>query len=270
MSQADADLQAYVSDAATQLAALNPNLSPDVLTQALTMHAQQTETLITSYANADYPTVYATAHAALDHIFMTGDLLAGAIAQQFPEQFSGSPDGAAVDLRANLDELLAEHAALGGMALMKLYDHAPDLAAITAAVDQNAQQLSDLVASVYGPDNAATFLAGWRQHIQLYQDYTNALTAGDAAGMATAAQGLSDYAQSAAAFFSSLDPSLSADAVAQLLQTHIQQTETLIHSYAQRDYPTTYMAAVMAADHMFMTGDALAAAIVTDYPQGFA
>src|SRR5579871_4384649 len=104
----------------------------------------------------------------------------------------------AADLRLTLDRVLGEHVLIVGALLQKTYDGAPDATAAMAATDANSVDVANTVSTVYGDAAAATFLAGWRRHIQDYLQFTTALKAGDSAGISQADADLQAYANDAA------------------------------------------------------------------------
>jgi hypothetical protein len=63
----------------------------------------------------------------------------------------------AVDLRAALDALLSEHAYLAVVTMQKGIDGSGDFDAAAGALNQNTEDLSKEVASVYGEEGGAAF-----------------------------------------------------------------------------------------------------------------
>jgi hypothetical protein len=258
--QGQATLQAYVETESSLLANAT-GLSVDVLASDFNTHVQQTIAFVNAYVAQDYATMYQGASQAIDHMFMMGNMLAGAISAQLPQQFPGAADDSTANLRAELDNLLMQHTALAGIAEEKEYDSAPDFPAVFDALGMNTQMLAQLIGSTFGQSAAATFLPLWQAHIQDYVDYTAALRDGDPNAANAASDALSSYVAAQTNQLVGLLPNLSADLVAQMLTDHVQGTEALIQAYARGDYMTTYGAAAAGIDHMFMFGDMLAAAI---------
>ena len=64
------------------------NLPKPAVRADLLAHVLQLKGQLDAYAGKNYAKAASLYAAAYDHMFMTGDLLAGAIAKQFPEKFS--------------------------------------------------------------------------------------------------------------------------------------------------------------------------------------
>lgn len=176
----------------------------------------------------------------------------------------------AADLRVTLDRLFGEHAMLAVMTMQKGYDGAKDFKASAAALEANTVDLGKAVGSVYGPDAETAFLAMWREHIQFFVDYTVASAKKDAAGKEMALKNLDGYRQAFSQFLATANPNLKAGDVAELLASHVRQLSGALDDYAAGDYAEANMNLREGYAHMFMTGDALAAAIVAQSPEKFA
>lgn len=87
VADANQNLDRYNGAVAKFLSGANPNL-PDAAVQAtFRTHINQLETALTSYASGDFAKTYATWVESMDHMFMSGGTLAGAIVAQFPQKF---------------------------------------------------------------------------------------------------------------------------------------------------------------------------------------
>jgi hypothetical protein len=263
------NLNGYIQGITKLLSGANPNLPAATVTQVFTEHVQELEGALDSYAAKDYATTYSTQVKAIDHMFMSGDALAAAIAKQFPDKFPGQASGGAVDLRGSLDQLLSEHAYLAMVAMQKGYDGAADFQAAADQLNTNTQNLTNAISSVYGADAGNQFKTLWMQHIGFFVDYTKALKANDATGKTTAQNNLNGYIQGITKLLSGANPNLPAAAVTQVFTEHVQELLGAINSYAAKDYATTYSTQAQAIDHMFMSGDAVAAAIAQQFPAKF-
>ncbi|MGA9231641.1 MAG: copper amine oxidase, partial [Exiguobacterium oxidotolerans] len=85
----------------------------------------------------------------------------------------------ASDLRATLDQLLSEHAYLAVVAMQKGIDGADDFDQAAGALNQNADDLSAAVGSVYGDEGGEAFKEIWKSHIGYFVDYVKATGAED-------------------------------------------------------------------------------------------
>src|SRR5215475_12581107 len=110
------DLIAYTQDFGAFLQSANPNLPKTVVADLVKHHVVTLKEVIDAQASKDHVRAYTAQRAATAHMQMIADPLAGAIAKQFPDAFSGNPASAAAGLRATLTVALSEHAYLAGAA----------------------------------------------------------------------------------------------------------------------------------------------------------
>lgn len=174
-------------------------------------------------------------------------------------------------LRARLGALLGEHvslaasatgAALGGRS--GEYD-----AAAAVLLGRNARDLAAVIRSVYGTEAADAFLPLWRRHIGFFVDYTQGVAARDRAKQRKAVDDLLAYTQEFGAFLASANPNLTKAAVASLVEEHVLTLKAVVDAQARGDLAGAYASVVEAIDHMDMIAAALAAAIVTQFPDRF-
>jgi hypothetical protein len=230
---------------------------------ALTEHIGDLKGQIDQYASGDYGQSYATLRTAYAHMFMTGDALSGAIAEQQSLE-AGDVAQASSDLRVTLGRLLGEHAYLAMVATQKGYSGSEDFEQIAGALDANSKDIAAAIGSIYGDEAAKTFLDGdllWRFHINQFVAYTQALAAEDEAAQKDAVDKLMGYVEAQAAFFAD---ATGADkgAVRDALEMHVMELKGQIDAYAAGDYEEAYRLAREAYAHMWTTSDALTAAIV--------
>ena len=247
-------------------------LPQDALQDGLGEHIMQLKGQIDAYAAGDYDEAYGLTRDAFAHMIMTGDTLAGAIAEQSPDMFPLEPATmSAADLRVTLDRLLGEHAILAMLATQKGLSGDPDFEAIAGALDQNGVELSQAIGSVYGDEAGEQFLNGpslWRDHIKFFVDYTVGLATKDKAAQQEAVENLTGYSGAFSGFLADAT-GLPQDALQDGLGEHIMQLKGQIDAYAAGDYDEAYRLFREAYKHMVMTGDTLADAIVQQNPDMF-
>jgi hypothetical protein len=265
-----AKLDDYRFGFAKFLAGANPNLNADALAAGLQMHVNQLVSAFDNYVNKDYKTAYASIRETYAHMFMTGDALSAAIVAQFPAMFNNTvTTGAAVDFRVAVDRLLAEHGLLAVIAMQKGISGSADFADAAGALNENTNELSAAIGSVYGEEAGAAFKKMWNDHIGFFVDYVVATASNDEEGRKAALAKLDDYRFGFAKFLAGANPNLNADALAEGLQMHVNQLVSAFDSYVNKDYKTAYASVRETYAHMFMTGDALSAAIVAQFPDKF-
>jgi hypothetical protein len=177
----------------------------------------------------------------------------------------------AADLRVTLDRLLGEHAVLAMVATQKGYDGAPDFEAAAAALDENGVELSQAIGSVYGDEAAKQFLDGpalWRDHIGFFVDYTVGLAEKDMAAQREAVENLAGYTGAFSGYLAEAT-GLPQPALQESTMEHVMQLKGQIDAYAAGDYEEAARLFRQAYEHMVMTGDTLADAIVQQNPDEF-
>jgi hypothetical protein len=263
-------VSAAIDDAGEGLTALlvdiNPHLDSDDVAAAVGLLLDQMRRFVD-----EPPAAYAAAREAFAHTFTLGDLVATSIAKQFPDRFADarvvfSP---AAELRVAIDRLLGEHLLIAGEAMRTGLVDSPASEPARASLEDNTKDLSGAIGSVYGPDADAAFGALWRKHIDAYLDYIDGVQANDAAEKERTLGILRGYGPEFGAFIASANNQLPADAVADLIHHHVEALIGQVNAFAALDYPRAFSTVHEAYGHMFTVGDALAAAIATQFPDQF-
>ena len=260
-------LSAYARDFARFLATANPQLTAAGEAQQLQLHVQQ----LTAFATNDYRRAYAAQRQAYAHMFRYADHLALGIINQFPGKLPGdevafSP---AITLRLTLSRLLGEHAILAGAGMRAGLTNAPDLQALLGALEGNNADLEAAVGGVYGASAGRAFGQLWRAHIGYYVAYIQGAGANDSAKQQQAQDQLAGYAGTFGTFIARANPHLPAPAVAGLVRDHARTLMAQVDAYDAGDYQRAYANVRHAYTHTFTIGDALAAGILTQFPQRF-
>ncbi|WP_237727551.1 hypothetical protein [Bacillus safensis] len=99
----------------------------------------------------------------------------------------------AADLRAALDQLFSEHTYLAVITMQKGIDGSKDFNQAAAALNENTNDLSDAIASVYGKKAGKQFKDIWSSHIGYFVDYVQATAKKDDAGKKKAIKKLDQY-----------------------------------------------------------------------------
>lgn len=176
----------------------------------------------------------------------------------------------AANLRVELSQLLGAHAILAQLAMQAGYSGAKDYPDLASALSQNTAELSQAIASVYGPAAGQAFKKLWAAHIQDFVNYVVATKEGSRAGQQKALAALTQYRVQFSQFMHKADPFINTGALSQSLQIHVNQLIATFKAYVAKDYGISSQDFVKAYQHMFMSGDYLAGAIVEQFPSKFA
>ncbi len=267
---AAADLLAYADTLATFLNGANPNLPVAAVSDLVKMHLTSLKDVIDAQKAGDAKAQFTAIRAAYGHMDMIASGLAGGIAAQFPDKFTGKADDGAANLRAGLNTLFGEHVYLAARATSgALGGRQAEFEAAAAALDANSVDISKAVGSVYGADAESAFLPLWRSHIDIVVRYTTALGNNDQAAADAAAADLLAYADTLANFLSGANPNLPAATVSDLVEMHLTTLKTVIDAQKAGDQTAVYTELRSAMGHMGMIADPLAAAIVAQFPEKF-
>ena len=257
--KAVANLMVYIQTQAAFFAKAT-GLPKQALVDDLTAHVLQLKGQLDAFAKGNYAQAYSLTNAAYEHMGMTADLLASAIAKQ---KHLGSTTSPAANLQVALDRLLGEHALLATWATQAGLNGDKNFPALAKQLDNNSVAISQAIGSLYGSAAAKQFLNGnnlWRAHIKDFVAYTVATAKHDKAGQTKAVSDLMAYIQTQASFFAKAI-GLPKAALVNDLTAHVLQLKGALDDYAGKRYSATFTLVGGAYDHMFMTGNVLAGGI---------
>ncbi|MYL53910.1 copper amine oxidase [Pontibacillus yanchengensis] len=176
----------------------------------------------------------------------------------------------AVELRAQLDKLLSEHAYLAVETMRKGAEGADDFKQSAEALSGNTEDLSNAIASVYGEEAGKQFKEIWSNHIGFFVDYVKATGNEDEEAKQMALDELEQYRQDFSKFLeSATGQRLKADKLVQGLQAHVNQLIGAFDSYVAGDYEKAYEMERKAIEHMYGVSKGLSSAIVDQFPDKF-
>ncbi|KPB03239.1 copper amine oxidase [Bacillus sp. CHD6a] len=270
--QALAELDEYTVEQAAFLdTATESRLKASELEAGLKMHVEQLVWAFDNYVAGDFEKAYENMRHAIEHMYAPGKGLSWAITDQFPEKFENtSVDTPAADLRADLNHLFAEHAALAVLAMQKGIDGAGDFENAAGALNANTADLSAAVASVYDEEGGAAFEEIWSSHIGYFVDYVVATGEDNEEGREAAIAELEEYKVEQAAFLdTATEGRLKAADLEKGLQMHVDELLLAFNSYNEADYETTYNTIRESYAHMFGVGEMMSGAIVDQFPENF-
>lgn len=267
-----AELDNYKAEFAQFLeGATDERLEAGALAEGLQMHVDQLVWAFDQYNEGDFDSAYENVREGMHHMFGVGKGLSTAIGDQFSDDFDGTQaDTPAADLRADLNHLLSEHAALAALAMQKGIDGAEDFEATAGSLNNNTEDLSATIASVYGDDAGEAFQDQWSEHIDFFVNYVVATAEEDEAGQQEALDNLDGYRVTFAEFLeTATEERLDASDLADGFQMHVDQLVGAFDSYVEGDYETAYENIREAYAHMFGVGEGLSGAIVDQFPENF-
>jgi hypothetical protein len=264
------DLDGYREEFGAFINSAVPSLPADAVAEELDPHVQSLSAAIDAVVAGDGD-AFEKLREAAGHMPGTATTLAEGIASEQGDQFTGSVDAGASELRGTLTAALTEHVYLAGIAISQGVAEGTDSNRFDAAageLDENSKALADAIGSVYGDDARDQFLALWRDHIGFFVEYTEAKAGGDEQAAMQAEEKLDGYRTEFGAFIESANPELPADAVAEDLEPHVETVPAAIDRVVEED-AGAFEALREAAGHMPSTAQTLADGIAKQNPDQF-
>lgn len=178
-------------------------------------------------------------------------------------------DTKAADLRTLLSGLQQEHVALASAATRAGFDGSRNFQAAAASLDNNTNDLSAAVGSVYGEDAQKKFDDIWTSHIGFFVDYTTGAKAGDQVKMDKAVADLAGYVDAISTFFSEANPNLPKEAVSQLIGEHVGLLKETVDKYGAGDLEGSYASERKTREQISTIASTISGAIVKQKPDTF-
>jgi hypothetical protein len=178
---------------------------------------------------------------------------------------TAAPKASPKQLRAKFEQLLGQHAVLVVRSMRSVVSSPAELQqAATAAVQENTDELSRLVASAYGGAQSDRFKQLWQKHVADLSAYAKGASGNDAAAKQAARTALEADAEAYGGWLADASKGRvgRSDAVAGV-RMHVEELMRQIDAYVARDYATAYRIERQAYEHMFTAGTALAKGSVT-------
>jgi hypothetical protein len=171
----------------------------------------------------------------------------------------------AVELRSTLERLLGAHVLYADeLARARLSGRQELIAAASASVERNQQQLVDAITALDGPQVGQEFSAAWQNHVTVLGDYGTALREKDTAGQQAARAAYVDAERRLAQSFRTLTgATVPAPALAQAATAHGDHLLAQADAFAAGDYTRAYAVQREAFAHLIMAADVLARGIAT-------
>ncbi|MCB1002308.1 MAG: hypothetical protein R2713_08745 [Ilumatobacteraceae bacterium] len=165
-------------------------------------------------------------------------------------------------LRNRLEKEFTWHGVTLTETMRAAHEGSPAVDAWVAALTANTDDITGAVGVVYGRDGAFAFNQQWAQHTQFLVDYAVALANGDDEGLAQAEEHLRIYAADSGSFFATATgDALPADAVQQLLDTHVDHMLAMIQAVHRGDLDAALAAAIEDNSYLSDIARSLASAI---------
>lgn len=176
---------------------------------------------------------------------------------------------ATLDLRSNLKAAQRENVALVMAVSRRAFDNDPYTTDAVKALDDNAQDLGDILADVYGQNVGQQYTSLWRIQDTDFINYTNALKNGDSIGKNKASADLDSYSDTVVAFWAKVNPSFDSKTYQAMVKERVRLIRAAIDAYAVRDVGTSYKQQHAAFLQIGKAGDLVVNSIVKQFPNKY-
>jgi hypothetical protein len=232
----------------------------------LKAHVQDLMRQLDAYAASDYDQSYEIERQAYERMFSSGVTLAkGSVA---PKVAAGY-DAPTEKLRAAFAMLLGEHLEMIIEAQRATFAGAQEFKAAGAQIDANTAALTQGMAGIVGPDQAAEFKSAWADHVDGLMAYTAAAASGDDSAKAKAVERLNELAVNLAVYFSHV---VKDQRVVVPLTGAVTQHDThltgQVDAYAAKDYAKASEIETSAYQQMIGVSNTLVDAVQTSVKAG--
>jgi hypothetical protein len=183
---------------------------------------------------------------------------------------SSVPAGAgAWELRQDMRKLWTDHVQWTRDYIVASVANQPDAPAAVSRLMRNQEDLGKAVGKYYGDaagDQLTTLL---KDHIQTAADVVTAAKANDKAGLKSASDRWEKNADQIVDFLSKANPQLSKGALSGLMKDHLKTTTDEVTARLKKDWEGDVHAYDAVYEHILKLSDALADAIVKQFPEKF-
>ncbi|SFQ22543.1 S-layer homology domain-containing protein [Salibacterium halotolerans] len=177
----------------------------------------------------------------------------------------------AADLRADLSRLLASHFEYQVLTAVKVYQQADDAEMVREKLEENAQQITTAMESIYGEEGASQFADIFSFQYEDSSELGMALRNGNMDEREEVKdQLLNDFPSELGGFLgTATGGNLPADKAEKALRAHEQDVINVAKHFVNGDYEEAYAAYDEGYKHMYTIGGALSSGIVTQMPEMF-
>ncbi len=175
-----------------------------------------------------------------------------------------------VAVRKTMRKLWEDHIQWTRLYIVSAVAGLPDAEAAAGRLLQNQADIGNAVKPYYGEQAGAKLTELLRGHILTAADLVTAAKAGDQAKLGTAKDAWYVNADEIAGFLAGANPAWPAETLKSMMRGHLDQTLAEATARLQGNWAQDISEYGHIHDHILEMSDALAAGIVTQFPQKFA
>ena len=192
-----------------------------------------------------------------------------AIAVAAPTVLAQHQTAPAVTLTQDMRKLWTEHVVWTRDYIVAALADAPAANASAARLMKNQEDIGNAIAGYYGAPAGAELTRLLKEHITVAVDVVKAAKAGNKPALGTADGKWKQNANAIADFLGKANPHLPRAVVADMMQKHLSTTTAEVVARLNKDWEGDIRAYDDVYNHMLMMSDAIAGAIVKQFPDKF-
>ena len=179
-----------------------------------------------------------------------------------------APSSAAA-LKQDMRKLWTEHVFWTRDYVIAALADLPAVEASAARLMRNQEDIGTAVGAYYGADAGAELTRLLKEHITIAVDVVKAAKAGDKAALGAADARWQKNGDDIAGFLSKANPHIPRAAVANMMKEHLSTTTAEVVARLNKDWQADVRAFDEVYTHILMMSDAIAYAIVKQFPDKF-
>jgi hypothetical protein len=182
---------------------------------------------------------------------------------------AAAQSASATRLKQDMRKLWTDHVVWTRDYVIAAVSDAPDAKAATDRLLKNQEDIGNAVGSIYGAAAGTELTRLLKEHITIAVDVVKAAKAGDKGGLAAADAKWQKNGDDIAGFLSKANPNLPRAAVADMMKKHLSTTTAEVVARLNKDWAGDVRAYDEVYNHILMMSDAIADAIVKQFPDKF-
>ena len=196
-------------------------------------------------------------------------LLAVVVGSLWTLPASAQATGSAAALKQDLRKLWTDHVLwTRDYVVAAVADH-PSAKASAARLLKNQEDIGNAIGAIYGAPAGAELTRLLKEHITIAVDVVKAAKAGDKGALSSADAKWQQNGDAIAALLAKANPHLPRNVVADMMKKHLTTTTAEVVARLNKDWEGDVRAFDEVYTHMLMMSDAMADAIVKQFPDKF-
>lgn len=176
---------------------------------------------------------------------------------------------AAAKLKRDMRKLWTDHVVWTRLYVMEAVANQPGAGPAANRLMRNQEDIGNAMAAYYGADAGKQLTSLLKEHISIAVDIVKAAKAGDKPGQAAADDRWKQNSDQIATFLSGANPHLPTATVSNLMSEHLRTTTDQVVARLTKKWDEDVTSFDHIYDHILKMSDAIADAVVKQFPEKF-